>query len=48
MTNVFNVNYISGNEIVFWAYLVSMIVIMILTAVFVRKELKKDKKNDNK
>jgi Na+-driven multidrug efflux pump len=48
MTNVFNVNYIIGNEIVFWAYLVSMIVIMILTAIFVRKELKRKTKNDNK
>ena len=48
MTNVFNVNYISGNEIVFWAYLVSMIVIMILTTIFVRKELKRKTKNDNK
>ena len=48
MTNVFNVEYISQNETAFWVYLISMVVIMILTAVFVGKELKKEKKNDNK
>ena len=48
MKNVFNIEYISENETVFWIYLVSMIVIMILTAIFVRKEIKKEKKNDNK
>ena len=48
MKKVFNIEYIFGNETVFWIYLVSMIIIMILTAIFVGKEIKKEKKNDNK
>ena len=47
MTNIFNTNFIIGNEIVFWCYLAAMLLIMILTIIFVRKELKKEKKDVN-
>jgi len=47
MTNIFDNSFIIGNEIVFWCYLAVMLLIMILTIVFVRKELKKEKKDVN-
>ena len=45
MTKIFNPVFLDGNEVVFWIFVISMLVIMILTLIFVLKELKK---NDNK
>ena len=40
MRQIFNVSYIQGNELVFWIFVISMILIMLLTIIFVKKELK--------
>ena len=45
MNNVFDDFYIKDNELLFYIYIISMIIIMILTLIFVIKELKK---NENK
>lgn len=39
MNYVFNSNYISNNELLFYIYVLTMLIIMILTIVFVKKEL---------
>ncbi len=41
MKYIFNLNYIKGNELLFWIYVISMILIIILSIIFVKKELKK-------
>ena len=41
MKYIFNLNYIRDNELLFWIYVVSMILIIILSVIFVKKELKK-------
>ena len=41
MKYIFNLNYIRGNELLFWIYVASMILIIILSIIFVKKELKK-------
>jgi len=41
MNSVFSPVYIKGNEVIFYAYLLCMLIIMIVTAVFIIKELKK-------
>jgi len=44
MNYVFNSNYISNNELLFYIYALTMLIIMILTIVFVKKELKNEDK----
>lgn len=44
MNYVFNSNYISNNELLFYIYVLTMLIIMILTIVFVKKELKNEDK----
>ena len=44
MNYVFDTNYINGNELVFWIFVISMLIIMILTIFFVKKELKNENK----
>lgn len=44
MNYVFNSNYISNNELLFYIYFLTMLIIMILTIVFVKKELKNEDK----
>lgn len=41
MTKTFNPVYFSGHETLFYIFIISMIIIMILTLIFVIKELKK-------
>ena len=41
MTKVFYPFYLKGNELIFWLFVITMVVIMILTLIFVLKELKK-------
>ena len=41
MKLIFFEEYIQGNEILFWSYVALMLIIIILTVIFVRKELKK-------
>ncbi len=41
MDNIFSRVYIRGNEVLFYSYLVVMAIIMVLTLIFVIKELKK-------
>jgi hypothetical protein len=38
MKIVFNYEMVRGNELLFWTYIISMLLIMILTIIFVRKE----------
>lgn len=45
MKNIFNNFFIKDHEILFYAYIIAMIIIIILTIIFVIKELKK---NENK
>ena len=40
MKYIFDANYIKDNELAFWIYVISMILIMVLTIIFVKKELK--------
>ena len=40
MSYIFNINYIKGNELLFYSYVLSMLIIMILTIIFVIKETK--------
>lgn len=42
MSYIFNINYIKGNELIFWSYLISMILIIILAIIFVKKEIKNE------
>jgi hypothetical protein len=42
MKNVFDNFYIKDHELLFYIYLISMLVIIILTVIFVIKELKKN------
>ena len=42
MHNIFNELFIKDNEILFYIYIASMAIIMILTLIFVIKELKKN------
>ena len=44
MNYVFNSNYINNNELLFYIYVLTMLIIMILTIVFVKKELKNEDK----
>lgn len=39
MTKIFSPIYIFGNEFIFWLFVITMIVIMIATLIFVIKEL---------
>ena len=41
MKYIFNINYVKENELVFFIFSVSMILIMILTVIFVMKETRK-------
>ena len=41
MKIIFYSKLFEGNEILFWAYVISMIVIIVLACIFVRKEIKK-------
>ena len=41
MSYIFNINFIKGHELLFWIYVISMIFIIILSVIFVKKELKK-------
>ena len=40
MRYIFDTSYIKDNEFVFWIYVFLLILIMILTVIFVKKELK--------
>lgn len=40
MKSVFNIAYIKENELLFWGFVISMIIIMLLTIIFVIKETK--------
>lgn len=42
MKYIYNNLYISNNEMIFYIYLAFMIIIMILTIIFVKKELKNE------
>lgn len=42
MKLIFNNNYINDNPIIFWIYVISMIIIIILSIIFVRKEIKNE------
>ena len=42
MKNIFNNIYIKDNELLFYIYIAIMIIIMILTTIFVIKEIKKN------
>lgn len=44
MKLIFNSEIIRNDQILFWAYVISMIVIIILAIIFVRKELKNEHK----
>lgn len=44
MKLIFYNDLIQGNEIIFWTYVISMIAIIILACIFVRKELKNESK----
>ena len=44
MKLIFNNNYINDNPIIFWIYVISMIIIIILSIIFVRKEIKNESK----
>ena len=35
---------IKGNELLFWIYVISMILIIVLSIIFVRKEIKNESK----
>lgn len=41
MKYIFNINYVKENELVFFIFSISMILIMILTVIFVMKETRK-------
>jgi|GEM_PF-3219304 len=41
MSYIFDLNFIKGHELLFWIYLISMVLIIILSIIFVKKELKK-------
>lgn len=41
MKYIFNINYVKENELVFFIFSISMILIMILTIIFVIKETRK-------
>jgi hypothetical protein len=41
MKNVFSPIFIKGNEVIFYAYLICMLIIMIATVIFIIRELKK-------
>lgn len=41
MKLIFYSELIKENEILFWSYVISMIVIIVLACIFVRKEIKK-------
>ena len=40
MNYIFDMNYIKGNELLFWIYVLSMLIIIILTIIFVKRTLK--------
>lgn len=42
MKLIFNNNYINDNPIIFLIYVISMIIIIILSIIFVRKEIKNE------
>ena len=44
MKYIFNPVYIKGNELMFYLFLIAMAVIIILTAIFVIKEIKNENK----
>ena len=44
MKLIFNSEIIRNDQILFWTYVISMIVIIILAIIFVRKELKNEHK----
>lgn len=41
MSYIFDMNFIKGNELLFWVYVAIMLLIIILSIIFVKKELKK-------
>ena len=43
MNYIFNDIYIKGNELLFWIYVASIILMLLLTLLFVKKELGKRK-----
>ena len=42
MKNIFSNVYINGNELLFYSYVVLMLIMIILTVIFVVKEIKKN------
>lgn len=44
MKLIFSSEIIKNDQILFWAYVISMIIIIILACIFVRKELKNEYK----
>ncbi len=44
MKLIFYSDLIKGNEILFWAYIAIMILIIVLTCIFVKKEVKNESK----
>lgn len=41
MSYIFDINLIKGHELLFWIYVAIMLFIIILSIIFVKKELKK-------
>ncbi len=44
MNYIFDINYIKGNELLFWIYVLSMLLIIIITIIFVKRALKDEHK----
>ena len=44
MTKVFNRMFISGNELLFWLFVILMIIIILITIYWVLKEVKHESK----
>lgn len=44
MKYIFNIDFIKGNELLFWIYLISMLLIIVLAIIFVKKEIKNEYK----
>lgn len=41
MKLIFNIDYIKNNQLLFWIYVISIILIILVTCFFVKKEVKK-------
>ena len=42
MKNIFNKIYIDGNELLFYTYVILILIMIILTVIFVVKEIKRN------